>query len=119
MELDSGKQPNRFWDGYIKRLNTSNLPVPMEIKRVQADERIRKVATKRTEEFNTTHKLKTFGVGELALLKVHNVGKSEDNTATMFFLLYNGPFTLRDKVGKNTYIVRAVTLKYSRGFLRL
>ena len=38
MELDSGKQPNRLWDGDIKVINTSNLPAPMEIKRVQADE---------------------------------------------------------------------------------
>ena len=41
----------------------------MQIKRVHADECIRKVANKRSEEFNATHKLQTFGVGELVLLK--------------------------------------------------
>ena len=28
-----------------------------------------------------------------------------DKTATKFFRLYNGPYTQREQVGKNTYIV--------------
>ena len=73
----------------------------MQIKRVQVDEWIHKIANKRMEEFNAMHKLQTFRVGEIVLLKAHNVGKSEDNTATKFFQLYNSPFTLHEKIGKN------------------
>ena len=40
------------------------------------NKRIRKVANKRTEEFNATHKLRTFRVREIVLLKAHNVGKT-------------------------------------------
>ena len=93
MELDSIKLPNRFWDSHIKWINISNLPVPMQIKIVKADERMCKVAKKRSEEFNATHKLQTFRVGKLVLLNAYNVGKTEGNTATNFFRLYNGPYT--------------------------
>ena len=62
MELDSGMQLNRFWDGHVKRINTSNLDVPIQIKIVQVDERFRKIANKKSEEFNATHKLQTFRV---------------------------------------------------------
>ena len=34
----------RFWDGYIKCLNTLILPVLVQVKSVQPDERIGKVA---------------------------------------------------------------------------
>ena len=64
-----------------------------------------KVANKRSEEFNTTHTLQTFRVREFVLLKAHKDGKTEHNTATRFFQLYNGLYTLCKKVGKNTYIV--------------
>ena len=88
----------------IRRANADK-PVPMQIKRVQTDERIRKLASKRSKEFNATHKLQTFTVGKLVLLKAHNVGFTEDNTETKFFCLDNGPYTLRERVGKNTYII--------------
>ena len=39
----------------------------------------------RTEKFNKEHKLLTFKVGEMVLLKLLNVGRSEDNTAAKFF----------------------------------
>ena len=64
MKMDSGKQPNRYWYGHVKYINTLNLPVQMQIKRDHVDERICKVANKRTKEFSATH----------------NVEKSEHNT---------------------------------------
>ena len=38
-------------------------------------------------------------------LKANPVGKRSDNTAKKFFRLYNGPYTLRQRVGQNTFIV--------------
>ena len=66
MELDSGKQPRRFGDDHIKRVNMS--------------------------------------VFLFVLLKAYDVGKTEDNTATKFFRLYNILFTLCEQVGTNTFI---------------
>ena len=79
--------------------------MPNEIKRLDAKERIRKFAEQRTEKFNSEHKLQSFRVGELILLKASNVSSSIDNTTAKFHRLYNGPFMLSELVGKHTYIV--------------
>ena len=57
------------------------------------------------EKFNVEHKLLSFKVGEMVLLKALYVGHSADNTPAKFFSLYNGPFLLSVQVGKNMYIV--------------
>ena len=95
----------RVWDGSIRRIATQNLPIPSEVKRIEARKRIKKCAEERTENFNADHKLVTFKIGERVLLRALNVGHREDNTAAKFFRLYNGPYILSEQVGKNTYIV--------------
>lgn len=80
---------------------TANMPIPCHM----ANELIKLVANQRTEQFNVIHKLQSFRVGERVLLKAHRVGKTIENTAAKYFRLYNGPFSLREQVGKNTFIV--------------
>ena len=65
-----------------------------------AKERIRKFAGQRSEKFNADHKLQSFRVGELILLKALNVSSSIDNTTAKFNRLYNGPFMLTEQVGR-------------------
>ena len=72
----------------MKRIATQNLPLPNEIKRLDAKDRIKKYAEQRIEKFNCEHKLQTFKVSELVLLKALNVGRSAGNTAARFFRLY-------------------------------
>ena len=55
--------------------------------------------------FNRTHKLQQFNVGERVLVKANPVGKRSDNTAKKFFRLYNGPYTLKQRVARHTSIV--------------
>ena len=107
--------PTRVWDEYVKRIATQNLPVPNEVKHLEARRRIKKSAEERTEKFNAEHKLLTFKIGEIVLQKALNVGRSEDNTAAKFFRLYNGPFLLSEQVGKNTYIVTNPTTNRTIG----
>ena len=64
-ELQSDVQPKRVWSECVKHIATQNLPVPNEIKRLDAKERIKKLAEQRTEKFNSEHKLQTYRVGEL------------------------------------------------------
>ena len=105
MELEEDKKPNRFWTKYINKPNNQNVPVPISVKIEYAKQRIRERGNKRVERFNLTHKLQQFNVGESILLKANPVGKRSDNTAKKFFRLYNGPYTLRQRVGQNTFIV--------------
>lgn len=87
IELDSGKQPKRTWDSHIKRSNTANLSVPVHIKQLQVNGRFKKVAEKSINKFNKSHKLQTFQVQEIVLLKAHNFGKTDKSTALKFFRL--------------------------------
>jgi hypothetical protein len=105
IELHSGSKPNRMWDGIITRLSSYNMPVPVHVKCQDAEEKIRRTAGQRAQKFNEWHKLVRFEVGERVLIRAANVGKAEDNTAKKFFPLYRGPFTLKERVGKNTFLV--------------
>ena len=70
-----------------------------------AKQHIIEQGNKRREKFNRTQKLQRFDVGEQILLKANPVGKRNDNTAKKFFRLYNGPYTLKQHVGRHTFIV--------------
>ena len=69
----------------LKCVATQNLPVPNEVKRLEARRCIKKITDERMEKFNAEHKLLSFKVGEMVLLKALNVCRSEDNTAATFF----------------------------------
>ena len=51
-ELHSGKQPTRFWERHIKKLESQNLPIPMHIKQSIAKTRIEQTADQRARVFN-------------------------------------------------------------------
>lgn len=105
MELETGNKPERVWSSVIKSMPNANLPVPRQQKEKIAGDRMVTSACKRAERYNTSHRLVEFQVGERVLLKSNPVGRSIDNTATKFFRLFDGPYLLSEKVGKNTFIV--------------
>ena len=51
-ELQTGAMPGRIWEGHIERISTQNVPIPVEIKKLEARRRIKKCAEERTETFN-------------------------------------------------------------------
>ena len=68
-------------DGYIKKRENQNVPIPITVKIEYAKQRIIARGNNRMERFNRTHKLQQFNVGEKVLLKANPVGKQSDNTA--------------------------------------
>lgn len=104
-ELETGRKPVRFWKDYIQKPENANMQIPLEMKLEHVKRRIVTQSEKRIQRFNRTHKLKTFEVGELILLKANPVGRRIDNTAKKFFRLYEGPYELRERVGRQTFIV--------------
>lgn len=104
-ELETGIQPQRIWSDVIKTEKTSNLPIPPHIKTEHAKINIQRSTRKRAEKFNQQHKTVKFREGETVLLRANPVGKSSDNTARKFFRLFDGPYILKERVGKNTFIV--------------
>lgn len=87
----------------------SNRVLPKSFARGYRDD----IITTRTElaakevkcKWQDYHK-KIFDVGERILLKANRVGgRRIDNTAKKFFRLYEGPYVLRERVGRQTLIV--------------
>ena len=76
-ELDSGIRPERFWNNYLSRPKTYNLPLPVQCKNQLVRERIVEKGRKRADKFNTTHKLTNFVVGEKVLLEASPVGRRD------------------------------------------
>ena len=105
IELEEDKKPNRFWTKYIHKPNNQNVPVPISVKIGYARQRITERGNKRVERFNLIHKLQQFNVGESVILKANPVGKRSKNTAKKFFILYNGPYTLRQRVGQHLSLI--------------
>ena len=79
--------------------------MPLSVKVEYAKQRIIEEGNKRIEKYNRTHKLQRFDVGKQILLKTNPIEKRIDNTAKKFFRLYNGPYTLKQRVGRHTFIV--------------
>ena len=104
-ELDSGTKPERFWNNYLRRPKTYNLPLPVQCKNQLVKDRIVEKGRKRADKFNTTHKLTNFVVGEKMLLKAIPVGRRDINVAAKFFRLYNGPYLLAEQLAPHTFIV--------------
>lgn len=105
IELESNVKPTRFWTKYVKKPENQNVPMPHANKLEYAKQRIIKRGDKRIERFNRSHKLVEFALGERVLVKANPVGKRIDNTKKKFFRLYEGPYLLHKKMGKNTFIL--------------
>lgn len=84
---------------------TANLPLPEHLKAADAKAKIERATRKRADKYNVSHRTTQFQVGEKVLVRANPVGKSLDNTAKKFFRLYDEPYTLSEKVGKNTFMV--------------
>lgn len=97
--------------------------LPSHLKSETAKTRIEKAVEHRTQKFNETHNTVTFHVGENVLLKANPIGKSIYNKAIKCFRIYDGPYILQEKVGRNTFIVvdeskNKILGKYHAAFLR-
>lgn len=74
-----GKQPNRIWDGHIKRLNTATYLfhyIGNENRPMSALKRSQK------KELRISTQARHFVFGEMVLLNDHNDGKTEEDTVT-------------------------------------
>ena len=79
--LQTGAMPGQIWEGHIKRTANQNVPIPVEVKKLEARRHIKKCAEERMGKFNAEHQLVSFKTGESVLLHALIVGKTEDNTA--------------------------------------
>lgn len=114
-ELATGQRPIRVWSKYIQKIPTANMTKPLHLKQAEAKTNIQRKADRRKLKFDAGHRLQRFQIGESVLLKTNPVGRSEDNTAKKFFKLFEGPYTLTERVGRNTFIVTDIAKNKSLG----
>ena len=93
IEIQEDRKPERFWRKYIQNPANQNIQIPISVKIENAKRRIKEKGNKRVEQFNRTHKLQQFSIGEEVLLNSNPVGKRVDNIAKKIFRLYDGPYT--------------------------
>ena len=71
IEIEEDRKPERFWRKYIQKPANQNIQIPISIKIENAKRRIREKGNKSVEQFNRTHKLQQFAIGEEVLLKTN------------------------------------------------
>lgn len=106
IELHLGKTPTRVWTKYLRSAVEHEDP-PLETKIALARERILKKGKKRAEKYNKKHAefFTTFEIGEEVLVKANAVSSLENKEIAKFFSLFEGPYVVQRKIGKNSYFL--------------
>lgn len=104
-ELHTVKKPTRSWKCYINILPTQNLPLPLECKNKITHQWIVRKDQIRTEKFDCQHKLKTFQLGELVILKKNPVANLLEQKAAKCIRLFAGLYLLGRQVARHTFLV--------------
>ena len=103
LELHFNKKPTRIWEKYLKTENTDD--TSYERRLFLARERMHGQVQTRADKKNRNRVHKEYEIGEKILLKSLNVSSSENEQVHKFFYVYEGPCTIKKRVGKDTYII--------------
>lgn len=103
LEIHQKEKPTRFWEKYLKinKLEQEELGYKMKLRLVE--KRIRNKANKRAEYFNKNHKLSSFNVSDLVLVKEKYQSDHIAGEMAKLFQLYSGPYIINNKLGNSTY----------------
>lgn len=115
VELHLNAKPTRCWKNWI-RVETMGTQPTHEEKLYLARERISKKRKTRADRINQKVKpLDEFHPGQKVLLKANNVSDAENRQIAKFFMVYEGPYEIQNRVAANTYILRDLETKRERG----
>lgn len=68
-------------------------------------DRLKQRSLRRAEKGNGKVRPISFNIGDLVLVRSHAVSSSENHTIKKFFLLYEGPYTVSQIAGPNSYVI--------------
>ena len=103
IELHFNKKLRRVWEKYLKIQN--NDETPYERRLFLARERIHGHIKTTADKKNKNRIHKEYEIGEKILLKSLNVSSSEKEQVHKFFNIYEGPYAIKKKIVKDTYII--------------
>lgn len=112
-QLHTGKIPDRPWKNIIH--SEKNKKISHEQLIMLASENMKKNRSKRTAKFNASHKFSEFKVDDLVLARALNVSNPAARITAKFLPLYEGPYRIKSKIGKTSYIIAYVHKDKERG----
>lgn len=103
-ELHLNKIPSRFWHKFVQN-KKSNCDLSYDDKCKKVKEAICFKGGRRAMKFNNSRKLFHFKVGEKVLVKTEAVSSAIKEETKKLHKLYSGPFIIKEKVGRSTYLI--------------
>ena len=113
-EALKGEKPRRFWKELLPLIQEPAKYKQKEIIQL-IREKIKTKGEKRTMQLNKNKKGITFEEGEQILVKACNVANAAAGRVAKFLALYEGPYTIKKKIARNTYILTNTNTIKERG----
>ncbi|KAL7291727.1 hypothetical protein TKK_0014514 [Trichogramma kaykai] len=100
LEVHTGKKPERFWTKYVPiRPHHKTYEQVCEEARTNID----REGTRRAEKWNEEHRITTFEIGDLVLVKALRVPLSSAQRVMKLLNVYEGPYAIARKAAEATY----------------
>ena len=110
-----GTKPKRIWEEWIpqmeyKRSQNSQTELTRIIR-----EKIKTKGERRNTRINKDKIALTFEPGDLVLVKACNVANAAAGKVAKFLSLYEGPYKVKKRIARNTYILSSTETERERG----
>ena len=110
-----GEKPKRIWEKWIPPVKYNKiLRNQTELTRI-VRERIKSKGEKRNARINRDKIELTFQSGDLVLVKACNVANAAAGKVAKFLSLYEGPYEVKKKIARNTYVLSNTKTDRERG----
>ena len=113
MELHFNIKPMRVWEKWLPLIDSNKMTHKQKIffARERAYSFLKKQASRKNDQ--TRHF--EFKIGDRVLVKSLNVANAAERNIAKFFHVYEGPYTITQKIGPDTYVLLDVEANRERG----
>lgn len=103
LRLHLGREPERFWDKWLKKREPRIEPREQTISRVYG--RLEKIGRERSDKLNRGQQLISYRLGDLVLLKSANKSEAIDAVTAKLLPLYEGPYQVVMSLHECSYVL--------------
>lgn len=98
-EAQFGKKPRRIWEQYLHGSTKDEASVDTK----QIFLKIKEKTTRQADRINARNITSDFQIGDKVLVRAQNVSDATQGVVSKFCVLYEGPFIIKNKLGRATY----------------
>ena len=114
MHLHTGLKPKKPWEHIIE--GHGKVQRNHEELIFLAQENMKRRRKKQSDKFNREHRMSIYSEGQLVLVKALNVSNPAAKQIAKFMPLYEGPYRVKKRVGKASYLLEFIREPRERGF---